>query len=668
MKKLYPLLFVLFLIYWGCEEEQDTIPPTVSIQSPITNQSINEIVTILVETNDNEGINRVEFYIDDSLFFTDSESPYQYDWNTTQYEDNSEHIVKVISYDNSDNSTTSQPIVYVIDNSTSVPNGGNIISVTYTITEMTVEWEESTDGDFKDYKVLYSDTENGDIDTLETYTDKSTTSHIITDFDPTHENWFWVQVSDTMRLSSIGTGMTNDIETPPTPSELYPIVYEDGSFVISWSQNNDYDFSSYTLYQSENTDMSNKIEVFVSNNIEDTTTSINIDAELNLYYRVEVRDSFGLTSDSWIQTGSTMNIADMMVYAVSNDGDLLWKNYLHGGIWDLGSSVTPLSDGGYMVYGLFDAVNSSGCCYNPKWDTGDIIKLNSQGQEEWRKEINFGDGSPVEVWHNYIGKSLIETSNGDLVFIAPISARGINIVMMDSDGNLIWSQNYSDLYFWNYNGEIMETEDGDLAVVAGSPTRIRILDYYSGEILTENEYQGLAYPRAIIDVGGDFAILGNALYGNDDYEPIYLLKVSNDGDEIWRKIWSDDTIKPRTALDLILTSDDGYLLFCYSDPYPYATLIKTDSEGNEQWRKKYNDYVGGSQGWIHETDDGGYFMASGYAVTKLDQYGDVEWSAAPGSAGFHKNFNNGMVSGINHDMKQIQGGAVMVGYGSASWE
>ena len=30
MKKLYPLLSVLFLIYWGCEEEQevDTTPPS----------------------------------------------------------------------------------------------------------------------------------------------------------------------------------------------------------------------------------------------------------------------------------------------------------------------------------------------------------------------------------------------------------------------------------------------------------------------------------------------------------------------------------------------------------------------------------------------------------------------------------------------------------------
>ena len=36
----------------------------------------------------------VEFFINDSLFFTDTESPYEYDWNTTQYEDNSEHIVR----------------------------------------------------------------------------------------------------------------------------------------------------------------------------------------------------------------------------------------------------------------------------------------------------------------------------------------------------------------------------------------------------------------------------------------------------------------------------------------------------------------------------------------------------------------------------------------------
>ena len=371
---------------------------------------------------------------------------------------------------------------------------------------------------------------------------------------------------------------------------------------------------------------------------------------------------------------NTKDIADMMVYAVNNDGDLLWKNYIHGGIWDLGSSVTLLSDGGYMVYGIFDGIFSSGGIYSDTWDTGDIIKLNSEGQVQWRKEINFGDGSPSEVWHNYIAKSLIETSRGDLVFIAPINGRGVNVVMMDTDGNIAWSQNYPDLSFWNYNSELIETEYGDLAVIGGMGTKFKLLDYYSGEILEQVEYENLNNPRAIINVDDDFAIFGTTTLSPDGWQPnhvatrISLLKISSEGDKLWEKNWINDTTNPRKALDLILTSDYGYLLLCYSDPSPYATLIKTDSEGNEEWRKKYDDNIGNSNGWIHQTEDGGYFMASGYAVTKLDQNGDVEWSAAPGSAGFHKNFNNGMVSGINHEMKQIQGGAVMVGYGSASWE
>ena len=106
--------------------------------------------------------------------------------------------------------------------------------------------------------------------------------------------------------------------------------------------------------------------------------------------------------------------------------------------------------------------------------------------------------------------------------------------------------------------------------------------------------------------------------------------------------------------------------FCETDPSPYATLIKTDDEGQEEWRNKYEDYVGGGQGWIHQTDDG-LFMVSGYAVTKLDSEGDVEWNAAAPS-GFDKIFNNGMVSGVNYDMKKIDGGAVISGYGSVSWE
>jgi len=416
MKKL--LLILPLLLYWSCNEptEEDTTPPTVFISSPVSGQTVYEIITITVTTQDNEGISKVEFFIDNSLAFTDSESPYEYVWNTTTYENGSEHIVKVISYDNSDNSTTSQPIMLTVDNSTSTPNGGNIISVTYTLDEMTVEWEESTDGDFKDYKVLYSDTENGDKDTLETYTDKSTTSYTITEFDPLIENWFWIQVTDTMGLSSIGSGMTNSLDseptpvnvtsvtydlesmtitweeyvpnvgriqrmnqntrstvtndfvsyellqsdgedgtytsvtvitdqsitshslteydptqenwfkvrvtdywglnstgngmtneiesTPPNPSEFYPITYQDNTFIITWSQNVDDDFHSYSLHESFSEDMSSATLINETDLVTDTTYTVTgISAGETRYYQVVTKDAFGLETESAIEIG-----------------------------------------------------------------------------------------------------------------------------------------------------------------------------------------------------------------------------------------------------------------------------------------------------------------------------------------------------------------------------
>ena len=165
MKKYILSILFMPLLYQSCEQGvEDTTSPTVSIQSPITNQYLNEVVTIVVETDDNEGISKVEFYIDDSLYFTDTESPYEYVWNTTQYEDNSEHIVKIISYNNSDNSTTSQPIIYVINNLLARPNQSELypiihtefFTLTYQNDLHSISWSQNNDDDFQYYKLYGS--------------------------------------------------------------------------------------------------------------------------------------------------------------------------------------------------------------------------------------------------------------------------------------------------------------------------------------------------------------------------------------------------------------------------------------------------------------------------------------------------------------------------------
>ena len=83
--------------------DDDLEKPYVAILSPNNEDSVSGIISIFTDVYDKDsGIEKVEFHIDNTLLFTDDNSPYQYDWNTNLYPSGS-HTIKVIAFDNAGN-------------------------------------------------------------------------------------------------------------------------------------------------------------------------------------------------------------------------------------------------------------------------------------------------------------------------------------------------------------------------------------------------------------------------------------------------------------------------------------------------------------------------------------------------------------------------------------
>jgi len=74
-------------------DNYDNISPSGSILYPYAGQSVSEIETISVYAEDNDEVSQVEFYIDNVPVYTDTEEPYEYDWDTSAEAEDLNHIV-----------------------------------------------------------------------------------------------------------------------------------------------------------------------------------------------------------------------------------------------------------------------------------------------------------------------------------------------------------------------------------------------------------------------------------------------------------------------------------------------------------------------------------------------------------------------------------------------
>ena len=101
------------------ECERDISPPSSMILFPIENDYVMGTVEVTCMISDDEGILKVELWVDGIFSGLEStEEPYTFQWSTDQLEDNSRHTLVARAFDINGNVTDSAPVgIIVIQNS-----------------------------------------------------------------------------------------------------------------------------------------------------------------------------------------------------------------------------------------------------------------------------------------------------------------------------------------------------------------------------------------------------------------------------------------------------------------------------------------------------------------------------------------------------------------------
>jgi hypothetical protein len=249
-------------------------------------------------------------------------------------------------------------------------------------------------------------------------------------------------------------------------------------------------------------------------------------------------------------------------------------------------------------------------------------------------------------------RNVKETSNGDFVlagYTADLTSHDTDgiAIRMDDAGDTIWTFKYNgpnskeDCFY-----KILPTSDGGFIICGysrsfnGSDNAIYLKLSSSGHLQWVKNWGGSGVERAqdIVELSnGDFVMVGYTTSSPAHYYDAFILKIDDNGNTIWNKIYGWNNYDDANSLKLL--SDGGFIIGGQSGQDQY--LIRADQNGDTLWTKVFGtsgvdniecvNFAQGGDGYVlaGHTDGPGNGGDNGYVI-RTDTSGNIIWAKTYG--------------------------------------
>ncbi len=277
------------------------------------------------------------------------------------------------------------------------------------------------------------------------------------------------------------------------------------------------------------------------------------------------------------------------------------------------------------------------------WRDSFIIKLNKQGEEQWRTTFDYDYSESLYWVDKDIDGGYISTG---YIYDKVTKDYDLYVAKFDSTGEFMWAESF-DKANEDYGFGVYTDQSGYI-VFGNAKTSDKVEQVWIFKISRKGSIIWEKLTNVDHNIHGREVRKANdgeyILTGTRNSRP-WLAKIKPNGDTSWEKIYNDID---GGGVSVIQTSNGGYAIggriLLEEDPYEIPVLIITDSNGNlrstTQFEEKLNGVrlYGGGVACIDETSDGGLIIftqgesgqvtALDWVLIKTDPEGNELWRRA----------------------------------------